>query len=840
MTLALAWRYLRGRGARSLLTTLAVVFGVMLTFGLNGILPAMMEAFTHNLLSAAGKVDLTVTSSYNQPFRPDVVNTLLRVPGVAVASPGVQRTVPLPASADAGPDALAQLVVSGIDLATAARVHDFPLASGRMLGPADTAAVVMNADLADELSLGLGDRLVLPAAAGTARFTVVGLLSTATVPGQEQVFLTLPAAQQLLGLGTRITQVEAVFAPGADRTQTEEQVAAALGQDYQVGGLSTESSLIASLQTAQVAFNMFGIFALATAGFIIANSFRTVVAERRRDIGMLRAIGARRRTIMRLFLAESLFQGIIGTALGIAAGWAMALGYFVAMGPIIQSFIHIDIGGPVFTPATWAMSILLGVGVTVAAALLPARAAGRVTPLEAMRPQLGEVYERRVGRQAWIGTGLVVASLFGLTTGSSGLIGLGAVVFLVGFAMLAPAVVNPLAEWASHPLEVLFSREGSIARSNLQRNPGRSGITVTAVMLGLASIVATISMVTSIFAGFTSYLDKSLSSDYLLMPQSIILAQGNVAAGPRLAGEVKAVPGIGAVSTLRLAQAKSDGGDVQVLGIDPQTYLSVADFDWNTGSSDAAIAQLASGRWLIANGIYATQHNLVAGQALVLNTPNGQRTYHLAGIGNDYLNAKLSTLYTSQANLERDFNVTADILVMANRTAGADATTTTALLQKVAADYPAFRLYESESWRAEQMKTFSSTIVIFDALVAALALPSLLALVNTLAISVLARTREIGMLRAVGATRRQIRRMVMAESLLLSVIGTGFGAIAGLWLGYALVAAMRGLGWEMPYSFPWAGLVTTVVVGITFGVLAALGPARSAAKLDVVAALHQE
>ncbi|PZQ35935.1 MAG: hypothetical protein DI570_32905, partial [Phenylobacterium zucineum] len=337
-------------------------------------------------------------------------------------------------------------------------------------------------------------------------------------------------------------------------------------------------------------------------------------------------------------------------------------------------------------------------------------------------------------------------SLFGLTTGSSGLIGLGAIVFLIGFAMVAPAVVNPIAGWASRPLELLFSREGAIARSNLQRNPGRSGITVTAVMLGLASIVATISMVTSIFAGFTSYLDKSLSSDYLLIPQSIILAQGNVAAGPRLAAEVKAVPDIGAVSTLRLAQARSDGGDVQVLGIDPATYLSVADFDWNTGSSDAAIGQLASGRWLIANGIYATQHNLIVGQAILLDTPNGQRTYHLAGIGNDYLNAKLSTLYTSQENLQRDFGVTAD--------------------------------YESQTWRAEQMKTFNSTIVIFDVLVAALALPSLLALVNTLAISVLARTREIGMLRAVGATRRQVRRMVMAESLLLSAIGTGFGAIA--------------------------------------------------------------
>ena len=840
MTLTLAWRYLRGRGARSLLTTLAVVFGVMLTFGLNGILPAMMEAFTHNLLSAAGKVDLTVTSAYNQPFRPDVVDTVLRVPQVQVASPGVQRTVPLPRSADAATDALAQLVVVGVDLATTGKVHDYPLASGRMLAPGDNAAVVMNSDLADQLGLGLGDQLVLPAAGGTARFTVAGLLTTATVPGQEQVFVTLPAAQQLLGLGTRITQVEAAFAPGADRTQVEQEVAAALGPDYRVGGLSTESTLLASLQTAQVAFNMFGVFALATAGFIIANSFRTVVAERRRDIGMLRAVGARRGTIMRLFLAESLFQGILGTGLGIVAGWAMAWGYFMAMAPIVESFIHIQIGGPVFTPATWVTSILLGVGVTVAAAVLPARAAGRVTPLEAMRPQLGEVYERRVGRRAWIGAGLVVASLFGLTTGQSSLIGFGAVVFLVGFAMVAPAVVNPIAEWASHPLEVLFSREGAIARSNLQRNPGRSGITVTAVMLGLASIVATISMVTSIFAGFTSYLDKSLSSDYLLIPQSIILGQGNVAAGPQFAAQVRAVPGIGAVSTLRLAQASSDGGDVQVFGIDPETYLSVADFDWNTGSSDAAVTLLDSGRWLIANGIYATQHNLEVGQAVLLDTPNGQRTYHLAGIGNDYLNAKLSTLYTSQANLERDFNATSDVLVMANRTAGADADTTRALLAKVVADYPAFRLYESESWRAEQMKTFDSTIVIFDVLVAALALPSLLALVNTLAISVLARTREIGMLRAVGATRRQIRRMVMAESLLLSVIGTGFGAIAGLWLGYALVAAMRGLGWEMPYEFPWSGLTATVVVGVTFGVLAALGPARSAAKLDVVAALHQE
>ncbi len=840
LTVTLAWRYLRGRGSRSLLTTLAVVFGVMLTFGLNGILPAMVEAFNHNLLSAAGRVDLIVTSAFNQPFRADVVDRMVAVPQVASASPGVRRVAPLPRSADAPPDALAQLLVVGVDLATVGSVHDFPLAAGRMLTAGDSSAVVLNSDLASQLALGVGDHLVLPAAGGTARFRVIGLLSSVTVPGQEQVYLTLPAAQQLFGLGARITQVEAAFTPGSDRAVTEQAVSAALGPDYQVGGLSSESSLLASLQTSEFAFNMFGLFALATAGFIIANSFRTVVAERRRDIGMLRAVGTRRRTVVGMFLIESLIQGVIGTTLGLVAGWGLAAGLMAVMAPIFESVMHFRVPSPQFSVSTWVTSVLLGVGVTVVAAILPARAAGRVTPLEAMRPQLGGIYERRVGRRAWIGVGLVVASLFGLTTGASSLVGLGAVVFLVGIALVAPAVVNPISNWAARPLELFFSREGAIARSNLQRNPGRSAITVTAVMLGLASIVAVISMVTSIFAGFTGYLDKSLSADYLLIPQSIVLGQGNVAAGPRLAEEVRAVPGIAAVSTLRITQAKSEGGDVQVIGIDPANYLTVAAFDWNSGSSDAAVAQLDSGRWLIANGIYAAQHNLVAGQAVLLDTPNGPRTYHLAGVGNDYLNAKLSTLYASQENLQRDFNVTTDMLLMANRTAGADPAATKARMDRVVAGYPAFRLYESASWRAEQLKTFSQTIVIFDVLVAALALPSLLALVNTLAISVLTRTREIGMLRAVGATRRQVRRMVMAESLLLSVIGTAFGAVAGLWLGYALVAAMSAVGWQMPYSFPWSGLLATVVVGITFGVLAAIGPARSAARLDVVAALHQE
>ena len=840
LTATLAWRYLIGRGVRSLLTTLAVALGVMLTFGLNGITPALEAAFTRGLLSSAGQIDLTVTDAYNQSFQASVADRVAAVSGVAAVSPEVQRTAPLPGSTDPGPDDVTQLTVIGIDPDRAARVRDFPLAGGRMLSVGDGFAMVLPGDLATRLGVGVGDPLVLPSALGTARFTVVGLLDTPSVPGESQVFVPLRTAQQLFSLGGRLTVLQAAFTTDADREATEQAVARALGPDFELGGLSSQTGLIASLQVANYAFLMFGVFALATAGFIILNSFRTVVAERRRDIGMLRAIGTRQRTIVGMFALQALLQGVLGTALGLVLGWAMATGLFAAMSGLTSSMLHLELGGPQFSPGVWMLSILLGIGVTLAATLAPARAAGRVTPLEAMRPQLGEVYERKVGIRAWLGLGLVVVSVFGLTAGGAGLVGLGGVLFLVGIALVAPAIVAPLANAVGHPLDFFFRQEGSIARSNLQRNPGRSAITVTAMMLGLAAIVAMITMIASVFAGFHRYLDRSMSADYLLIPQSIVLGQGNVAAGPRLAQQVGDVPGVRAVSTIRVSQGKVAGTEVQVLGIDPEHYLDVASFDWNSGSTDQAVRQLATGRWMIANGIYAAQHNLTVGERIELATPNGPRSYYLAGIGNDYLNAKLATLYTSQANLARDFNVTADLMVMANRNLAADPGQVTERLQRLVADYPAFRLYDAATWKAEQTATFNSTLVIFDVLIAALAIPSLLALMNTLAVSVLSRRREIGMLRAIGSTRRQIRRMVMAESLLLSLIGTALGLVAGLWLGYALVAAMSAIGWQMPYAFPWDGLLVTVVVGLGFGLLAAVGPSRQAARMEVVEALRQE
>jgi putative ABC transport system permease protein len=839
--LTLAWRYLRGRGMRTILTTLAVVLGVMLIFGLNGLLPTMLQAFSRNLVSTAGKVDATVTSPFGASFSPDAADKVARVPGVAVVTPMFQQTVPLPPRIGvAAADQVTQVYVVGVDPASVLRVRDLPIENGRQLAIGDGDVAVLSSDLALRLGLTVGGTLSVPSSVGTTHFTVIGLLSTGTVPGQEQVFVPLSAAQALFATGGNINEVDASFTQGADRAATEAAIRTAVGKDLQVGGLSSNSSLIASLQVAQYAFSMFGIFALATGGFIILNSFRTVVSERRRDVGVMRAIGAKRGTIIGMFLVESLMQGIFGTALGILAGYGLAVAGLSAMAGLYQRYFHMTFGGPIFELGTWISAITLGVGVTILAAIIPARAAGRVTPMEAMRPQLGEVYERKVGVRAWIGAGIVALSLVMLVTRDTGLVGLGSIVFLVGLTLVTPAIVVPLSNTFGSLIDVAFRREGGIARSNLQRNPGRSAVTVTAVMLGLATIIALAGLITSIFAGFISYVDKSMSADFMILPQSIVLSSGNVAAGPRLADQVRHTAGMGTVTTLRFGQGKINGASAQALGIDPATYDKVASFEWTTGSTDGAIAQLGEGRWLIANGIFAWTNKLRVGEAVTYETPNGPKTYHVAGIGNDYLNAKLSTTYVSQENLARDFNSVNDLVIMGDLAPGADRASTKARLDKIVADYPAFRLYESASWKTEQINTFDQTMVIFYVLGAALALPSLLALINTLAISVLARTREIGMLRAVGSTRRQVRRMVMAESLLLSAIGTALGIIAGVWLGYALVQVTASIGWPMPYFFPWAGILLTIAVGLGFGVLAAYVPARSAARLNVVDALHFE
>lgn len=833
--LTLAGRYLAGRKLRSLLTTLAVVLGVTVIFGLNGILPTILRTFQQTIVSTAGQVDISVTNTAGGTFSRDVARDVASVSGVDAVSPLLRRPIVFPS----GKYDVSSVAVVGLDPQAALQVRSFPIAEGRWLAASDSDAVVMSRDTAKGLKLHVGQSFVFPAATGSRRLQLVGTLSSPALPGSDEVYVPLTTAEDMFGDRTNINEIEATFAEGADHAAVKRAIERKLGSDYAVGGVSSGSSLYASIRTSEIAFNIFGLFALAMGGFIIFNTFRTAVAERRHDIGMLRSLGASRGTITGMFLAESLLQGVIGTALGLAGGYLLAAAGIATMANIAKAYLPIKASLPVFPASAWVLAIILGMGVTIVGGLWPAITASRVTPLEALRPSLGETFERATKRRAVFGLALVVASLVPLFSKNAGLAMTGAIVLLVGLVLAAPALVKPVSDVFGAAVSLIFIREGRIAQSNLERQPGRSAVTASAVMISLSIVVALLGLITSIFAAFTGYLDRSLGSDFLVLPQSIVLSSGNVGADPRMAASLREISGMERVASLRLAFGKYKDTQVQVAGIDPAEYPKVASLDFSVGS-DAAFGKLAQGRNIILNGVAAASTGVKVGQTIRLQTPNGAKEFHVVAIGSDYINAKLNTMYVSQEELARDFNVTTDLVLLADARPGADISRMHAKVDKVVADYPAFKAYESSSFRQQQQNVFNQTLGIMYTLLALLAIPSLLALLNTLAINVIARTREIGMLRAVGSTRRQVRRMVIAESLLLSAMGTALGILSGIFLGYALTTAMNVAGFKTAYMFPYSAILTGAAIGLIFGVIASLVPARHAARLDVVQALRYE
>jgi len=396
-------------------------------------------------------------------------------------------------------------------------------------------------------------------------------------------------------------------------------------------------------------------------------------------------------------------------------------------------------------------------------------------------------------------------------------------------------------------LAAVFAREGRIAQGNLVRHPGRAAVTVSSIMIGLTVIVALAGLATSLSTLVVNYVDATLGeADYLLMPESIVLGGGNVGAGPGLVEAVRGVAGVTETTTLRVATTQAGsvgpggGAGLQVIGIDPELYPRLSGLVFARGDAAEAYAALGAGRAVILNGMFATQSGLKVGQDLTLLTPDGSRVYRVVGVASDFLNAKLATGYISTANLALDFRQTSDVVVMIKRAEGADPTAVKAALEDAVRGYPAFTLFAVADWRESILGYSEGAMSPFFVLMLVLAVPSLLGLMNTLGINVLERTRELGMLRAVGATRRQVRRVIVAESLLLSAAGAAFGLLGGVWLGYAIVSALSASVWPLPYFFPYTGIVVAIAAALFIGVVAALIPARQAARLNVVTALHYE
>jgi putative ABC transport system permease protein len=436
------------------------------------------------------------------------------------------------------------------------------------------------------------------------------------------------------------------------------------------------------------------------------------------------------------------------------------------------------------------------------------------------------------------GVMMVIAMIMLVASGESG--SSGAILFMIGLIVAAPGLVMPAARLFSPLLTLWYAREGDLARGNLTRQPGRAAITASTLMIGLATLILMAAMV----SGFDQYLQgmvtKNFSSDIVLMPQSISLYNNVIGADESLTERLYELPEVQTVTGMRYASTLFNGQLLQVFGIDPQLYTQVAPLDFVEGQPEEAYAALTGERTLIANSLTVKTLGVSLGSSVTLQTVEGEQTYRVVGIANDMLSFKLNAVFISQENLKTDFHKAEDIMVMVNLKSGADTNAAFAAINTITEDYPQFTANITGEYRDQLLALTAGGMSFFYVLGLLILIPAALGLLNTLTINVLERTREIGIIRAVGGSHGQIRRMVTAEALLLGLFGAATGVLAGVAMSYGFIAAFSLIGWNLPYIFPVMGIIAAVVIGILLALFASILPARNAAKLDIIRAIQYE
>lgn len=847
--LTLAARYLSGRKLRTVLTTLAIMFGVLVIFGMNSIIPAFMQSFTANAMAMEGQVDASITNRTGAVFSETVVDRVAKIDGIVAVAGTIERSINLPADYYDGnpstPDRITAVNLVGVEPESYHSVNAINLIEGRWLTAEDRDATVIAQSLAEAARVGLGDTLMVPAAVGEAELEIVGIVPQRLLPGNEDILVPLGYVQELVDAPDQINMIDANFySVNTDRREgIEAAIKAELGPTYAIGILQPGSELLENIKIGQVVLNLFGFIALLMGGFIIFNTFRTIIAERRNDIGMLRAVGASRKTIIGMILFEGLIQGVIGSAAGLVFGYLFAVLILKLVAPIGQQYLNIQAGSPVISPYVVFIAVFVGVVVTGLASLVPARSASRITPMEALRPTIGEVTPRRMlGIKFWIGIVLIAFAVGALIFGSTNWIFAGTLTFIIGLILVIPALVYPISQLFGRLISLLFVRDGTayLAEGNLNRQPGRTAVTASTTLIAIAVLVMAASIVSSIFLSFSNMLRDSLSTDFLILPPSIMVWGTNVGAGPGLTEQLREIEEIEVLSNVRYAGSVIDDISASILGIDPNAYAETIGLTFIEGDPDQAFLALETGRNIIFNGVTGNTLGVKVGDSIDILTPNGAETYQVVGLASDYLNAKVNTGYISHANIETDFGQTEDVFYQIDISPDANLDVIAEEIDLALVNYPQFSLIKGQEFVEQNIGLLDSMFYGLYAMMAFLAIPSLIAMVNTLAIGVIERTREIGMLRAVGATRKQVRRMILSEAIILAAIGVALGLLSGLYLGVMAVEGVKLVGFPLEYIFPAQGVIAAVAVGLLFGALAAIIPARQAARMDVVTALRYE
>jgi putative ABC transport system permease protein len=848
---AIAFRNLAVRKLRTVLTSLAIVLGVMMVAGTYILTDTIDHSFDRIFTESNKGIDAVISGrevvqtddGQEPPFPARYLRRVRQTDGVAlaagsIADPGVSII-------DKNGDPLGGHGAPSFAFSVGPGRFD-PLTYVEGGRPSAGDEVVIDKQSAEAAGYAVGDQVELAGRGATDRYTLVGIATLGDVDsfgGASMALVTLPEAQRLTGKPGQFDNIEVAAADGVSPQQLVTALRDGLPRSVQVetGQQNTQSQkddvgdFIGFLKTALL---IFAGVALFVASFLIFNTFSITVAQRTREFAMLRTLGANRRQIIGSVATEALLIGFGASVVGVLAG----IGFAPAINALFKA-LQIDLpnSGTVIAARTVIVGLALGTGLTVLAALVPAIRATRVPPIAGLRE--GAVLEtpRGRGRRAAAAVVLMVVGLAGMFGGLFGVlhpggvwVGAGAVAMFLGVALLSPRLVAPLASVVGRPLERFRGIPGRIARENAVRNPGRTAATAAALMIGLALVSFVAVFAAGIRGSINNAIDKTFAGDLVLAN-----TDGFSDIPVRTVSAVSRIDGVKVASPLRYTQNDVQGasGGGYLTLVDPRTATQVLTLDWkdgdegllgNLGPNDAVIDEKWGG-----------ENDLGIGDRFQARTPTGQTiAYTVRGtftdntdFMGDYVASDVNAAaYDEQGNATNVF-VALDGSV--------DTETVRARVDSVLAkQFPTVESQNQQELKDSIAAQLNTLLGVVYALLLLAVIVSLFGIVNTLALSIHERTRELGLLRAVGTSRRQVRRIVRYESVITALIGAVLGSILGVVFAVVVSRPLADEGFIL--SIPVATLIALLVLAVIAGIVAAIGPARRASRLDVLEALAYE
>jgi putative ABC transport system permease protein len=844
----LARRSLRARIGRAIAIALAILASVSFVSGSFILADSLRDTFDDLFTELTENVDLQVRSvltvdditAVRDPVPAELLDTVREVPGVANAVGSIQRVAQM-IDKDGEPIATNGAPAIGASWSDDPDLNGVTLKEGSP--PEGPDQVAIDKLTAENHDFEIGDEITIVFDTGPATFRIVGLVGLGDTDGfggaTVAVFSEADAATILDTQGTFDT-IDIRADEGADVASVSAAIERVLPPrtevvtGEQVGEEASDSinQIISIFGTGLLVFAFITAF---VAAFIINNVFGITIGQRLRELALMRGVGASQKQVRRLIVLEALIISGTATLLGILAGFGVAkliIGIFNSAGAGFPS------SSLILRPAAVIVSLIVGVGVTMASVIVPARRAGKVPPVAAMRPEIGFAAISS-GRRlivgivvTAIGAVMFVIGLFASPGGAFGLIllaGGGALLIFIGVASLSATVARPVAGAIGRPIQKMFGAPGKIARDNAMRSPRRTARTASALMIGVALISAAALFTSSVRDTFGRILDRSVTADFIVLDPSFLGLPAQVAEN------IAAVPEVEAVSPVRPVLAQVGGDQVGMAAIDPSGFADLADLDVTDGGYEGLTAD--DGVMVFRDK--ADDLDVGTGDQVAVTFSNGvERALTVAGLFDD--NAIGSDWYISVGLLEQVSDLPPrDQLVLARMAEGADQLQAQADIEAAVADFPQAEVQTNDQFREDQEGQIDQLLVVISTLLAFAIIISFFGIAITLALSVFERTREIGLLRAVGMNRRQLRRAVRWEAVIVSVFGVVVGVVVGTLIGVALAYAVPS-SFVDTITIPWATLVMVVILAVIAAVIAALYPAYKASRMNVLEAIATE